>query len=304
MNTENRSGLIAATFTPMKDNGELNISAIPSIVNQLVAEGVAGLYVCGGTGEGISLTNNERMIVAEAYIKAANGKVPVFIHVGQDSVFAARELAKHALANGADGISAMTPTYFKPNSTRALIDSLKVITEAAPDLPFIYYHFPAKSMLQLNLDEFVEMAGDQLPSMYAIKFTDSKVYDLQSILHVSNGKLKVFFGTDEMLLTGLLAGASGAIGSTYNFALPLYLKLIEAWKDNDLVKAQYLQNLSVTMVKTFAPFGGIEGQKAIMSMVGMECGPTRLPLNILSISEIEQLRQQLEEIGFFRWARS
>ena len=124
MNTENWSGLIAATFTPMKDNGELNIPAIPSIVNQLVAEGVAGLYVCGGTGEGISLTNNERMIVAEAYIKAANGKVPVFIHVGQDSVFAARELAKHALANGADGISAMTPTYFKPNSTRALIDSL------------------------------------------------------------------------------------------------------------------------------------------------------------------------------------
>ena len=78
MNTENWSGLIAATFTPMKDNGELNIPAIPSIVNQLVAEGVAGLYVCGGTGEGISLTSNERMIVAEAYIKAANGKVPVF----------------------------------------------------------------------------------------------------------------------------------------------------------------------------------------------------------------------------------
>ena len=91
------SGLIAATFTPMQNNGELNISAIPSIVSQLLKEGAAGLYVCGGTGEGTSLTNDERMAVAEAYISAANGKVPVFIHVGQDSLFAARELAKHAM---------------------------------------------------------------------------------------------------------------------------------------------------------------------------------------------------------------
>ena len=304
MITANWSGLIAATFTPMKDSGELNIPAISPIVNRLVQEGVSGLYVCGGTGEGTSLTNNERMIVAEAYIKAANGKVPVFIHVGQDSLFAARELAKHALAIGADGISAMTPNYFKPNSTRALVDSLKVIIEGAPDLPFIYYHFPAKSMLQLNLEEFVEMASIQLPSMYAIKFTDPRLHDLQSILHVSSDKIKIFFGTDEMLLAGLSSGASGAIGSTYNFALPLYLKLIEAWKGNDLLKARYLQILSVTMVKTFAPFGGIEGQKAIMGLVGMECGPTRLPLNILSISEVDRLKQQLEDIGFFRWARS
>ena len=304
MNTATWSGLIAATFTPMKDSGELNIPAISPIVNRLVEEGVSGLYVCGGTGEGTSLTNNERMIVAEAYIKAANGKVPVFIHVGQDSLLAARELAKHALAIGADGISAMTPNYFKPNSTRALVDSLKVIIEEAPDLPFIYYHFPAKSMLQLNLEEFVEMASIQLPSMYAIKFTDPRLHDLQSILHISSDKIKIFFGTDEMLLAGLSSGASGAIGSTYNFALPLYLKLIEAWRGNDLVKARCLQSLSVKMVKTFSSFGGIEGQKAIMGLVGMECGPTRLPLNLLSKSDVDRLKKQLEDIGFFRWARS
>ena len=303
MDIKDWSGLIAATFTPMQNNGELNISAIPSIVSQLLKEGAAGLYVCGGTGEGISLTNDERMAVAEAYISAANGKIPVFIHVGQDSLFAARELAKHAMEIGATGISAITPTYFKPTSTGALIDSLKVIVEGAPNLPFIYYHFPGKSILQLNLNEFIEVASNELPSMYAIKFTDPKLHDLQSILHTSNHKIKVFFGTDEMLLAGLAVGASGAIGSTYNFALPLYSKLIEAWKNNDLAKAKYLQNLSVTLVNTFAPFGGIEGQKAIMSMVGMECGPTRLPLNRLTASAVEELRLKLEDIGFFEWGR-
>ncbi len=297
------SGLIAATFTPMDDSGRLALGIVPTMVNQLIDEGVAGLYVCGGTGEGVSLTNAERKQTAEAFVKAANGRVPVFVQVGQNSLFAAQELAKHAAEIGADGISAITPTYFKPTSTTALIDSLKIITDGAPNLPFIYYHFPAKSGLPIDLSDFVEEAVGKLPSLYAVKFTDSKLHDLQAVLTATDGRIKVFFGTDEMLIGGLAAGASGGIGSTYNFAAPLYIKLIEAWKSGNLAEAQRLQALSVQMVRTFVPFGGIEGQKGMMGMVGLECGPARLPLNKLSAESIKQLQSNLQEIGFFDWAR-
>ena len=172
MSIENLSGLIAATFTPMDDRGALNLDMIPMIVDQLISEGVSGLYVCGGTGEGVSLTSDERKQTAEAYLRAANSRIPVVVHVGQDSLLSARDLAQHAADIEADGISAITPTYFKPTSTSALLDSLSIITEGAPDLPFIYYHFPVKSGVEIDLPEFIELAKEKLPSLYAIKFTD------------------------------------------------------------------------------------------------------------------------------------
>tara|TARA_B110000196_G_C21127342_1_gene656563 strand:+ start:916 stop:1860 length:945 start_codon:yes stop_codon:yes gene_type:complete len=300
---ENLSGLIAATFTPMATDGSLNLDVVLTIVDQLLDEGVSGLYVCGGTGEGVSLSNAERQQTAEAYVNAANGRIPVFIHVGQDSLFAARELAKHAAEIGADGISAITPTYFKPGSPSTLVDSLKIITDGAPDLPFIYYHFPTKTGLDIDLLDFLEQAVVKLPSLFAVKFTDAKLHDLQAALALTDNKIKIFFGIDEMLIGGLVAGASGAIGSTYNFAAPLYLKLIQAWKNDDLVEAQRLQALSVQMVRTFVPFGGIEGQKAMMAMVGLDCGTARLPLNKLATEATEQLQNNLQEVGFFDWGR-
>ncbi|MFK7805088.1 MAG: dihydrodipicolinate synthase family protein [Anaerolineae bacterium] len=300
---ETLSGLIAATFTPMDGAGRLALDIVPTMVDQLIGEGVAGLYVCGGTGEGVSLTQDERKQTAEAFVRAANGRIPVFVQVGQNSLYAAQELARHAAEIGADGISAITPTYFKPGSIDNLIDSLKIITDGAPDLPFIYYHFPAKSGLPIDLPDFVEQAASKLPSLYAVKFTDSKLHDLQAVLATADGKIRVFFGTDEMLLGGLAAGASGGIGSTYNFAAPLYVKLIQAWQNGNLAEARRLQALSVKMVRTFVPFGGIEGQKAMMGMVGLECGSARLPLNRLSAGEISKLESNLKKAGFFDWGR-
>ena len=302
MSIENLSGLIAATFTPMDDRGALNLDMIPMIVDQLISEGVSGLYVCGGTGEGVSLTSDERKQTAEAYLRAANSRIPVVVHVGQDSLLSARDLAQHAADIEADGISAITPTYFKPTSTSTLLDSLSIITEGAPDLPFIYYHFPVKSGVEIDLPAFIELAHGKLPSLFAIKFTDPKLHDLQSGLATSD--IKIFYGIDEMLLGGLAAGASGAIGSTYNFAAPLYMKLIKAWQQGDLTEAKRLQELSVKMVRAFAPFGGIEGQKAMMGMVGLSCGQTRLPLNRLTQQQTDDLEDNLCKIGFFDWARS
>ncbi|HAK52235.1 MAG TPA: N-acetylneuraminate lyase [Gammaproteobacteria bacterium] len=302
LSIKNLSGLIAATFTPMGDDGALNLDTVPTIVERLISEGVSGLFVCGGNGEGVSLTDEERKKTAEAYVNAANGRIPVVVHVGQDSLFSARGLAQHAAGIGADGISAITPTYFKPTSTSALLDSLSVIAEGAPELPFVYYHFPVKSGVEIDLPEFIELAKEKLPSLYAIKFTDPRLDDLQSGLAASD--IKIFYGIDEMLLGGLAAGASGAIGSTYNFAAPLYLKLMEAWEQNDISEARRLQALSVKMVRAFLPFGGVEGQKAIMDMIGLTCGPARLPLNKLTTAEIDQLQNNLNDIDFFDWARS
>ena len=86
-------GLIAATFTPLHDDGTLNLGRVPDIAERLIDRGVQGFYVCGSTGEGPSLSTEERAATAEAYVRAAAGRVPVIVQVGHNALSDARSLS-------------------------------------------------------------------------------------------------------------------------------------------------------------------------------------------------------------------
>ena len=96
MQTQRLDGLIAATYTPLDDNGSLNPALVAPMVEHLLQNGINGLYVCGSTGEGMSLSSDERKAVAEAYVQATDGRIPVIIQVGHNSLAEARQLAAHA----------------------------------------------------------------------------------------------------------------------------------------------------------------------------------------------------------------
>jgi len=105
-----------------------------------------------------------------------------------------------------------------------------------------------------------------------------------------------------MLLSGLAVGVRGAIGSTYNFAAPLFRRMIQAFERGDLAEARRCQLLAVEMVQVIRRFGVMAGLKASMNLVGPDCGPVRLPLVTLDEGQTADLRRRLETIGFFEWA--
>lgn len=133
------SGLMAATFTPMREDGTLNLSRVGPIVDHLRRQGVSALYVVGSTGEGVSLSTRERQQTVEAFIEAAAGRMPVVVHVGHNSLVEAREAAAHAERLGAAGLSAVPPSYFKPESLDVLVASMAEVAAAAPTLPFYFF---------------------------------------------------------------------------------------------------------------------------------------------------------------------
>ncbi|HCS52809.1 dihydrodipicolinate synthase family protein [Rubinisphaera sp.] len=297
-------GLIAATFTPLHDDGTINTAAIPEMVDHLVKQNIAGMYVLGSTGEGVSLTHEERCTIAEAFVEAAVGQLPVIIQCGCESLSQARLLATHAQNIGADAISAVSPVYFKPDSVETLVDSMAEIAAGAPDLPFYYYHIPSVTGVNLNMVEFLKLGSDRIPNLRGIKFTSLNVFEYQSCLEFAGDRFEILWGLDEMLLSGLAAGARAAVGSTYNFAAPIYHQLIQAFSQGNLNLAREQQSKSQELVRTFLPYGPRAAQKAIMSMVAVECGPTRLPVKMLSESQIQDLRNDLTKIGFFDWIAS
>lgn len=299
MQKNKNTGLIAAAFSPMNVTGGLDLDKVPALVDKLISDGVAGIFVCGSTGEGPSLSGEERKRLAETFVRAVGKRISVFVHVGHNSLEEARSLAAHAQEIGADYVSATPPAYFKLHDVSVLTDVLAVIAEGAPDLPFYYYHIPSLTGVDMDMRELLVQADKRIPNLVGIKYTTPQMHEYQACLSAAQGRYDILYGTDEMMLSALATGAQGFIGSTYNFAVPLYRQLIDAFEKGDMDVARRLQSRSVDMVRVIVRHGGLSAQKAMMGLLDMDCGPVRLPLRALHAGEIDALKKDLQDIGFF-----
>ncbi len=291
-------GLIAATYTPMYDDESLNLDMVGPLTDRLIADGVSGLYVCGSTGEGVSLATDEREQVARAYVDAAAGRVPVVVQVGHNSLAESRRLAQHAQQIGAAAISANAPSYFKCTDVDVLVECMASTASSGGDLPFYYYHIPALTGAAVDMVEFLRRGGDRIPTLRGIKFTDTRFDIFQRCRAEQSGRFDILWGSDEMLLSALAVGARGAVGSTYNIAAPLYRQVIDAFDHGDLVLAQSAQLKAVEMVHVLLSLPLHPSIKQILAWRGFDVGPCRLPQPRLTTEQIEWLRRELDATGF------
>ena len=301
MNTPPLRGLIAATFSPLRADRTVDLDRVAPMVDHLVRQGVGGLYVLGSTGEGPSLTVEERCVLAERFVQAAGGRVPVIVQVGCESLRQARQLAAHAQQVGATAISSVSPVYFKPETPVALVDSMAEVASGAPQLPFYYYHIPMVTGVNVGAIDFLRIGMERIPTLRGIKFTSPAMHEFQACVEFGEGRFDILWGLDEMLISGLAAGARGAVGSTYNFAAPIYQRLLSAWDAGDTGAARREQARAQAVVRTFVRYGARAAQKAIMAMIGVDCGPPRLPIATLDEQTFAALQHDLKEIGFFEW---
>jgi N-acetylneuraminate lyase len=98
-------------------------------------------------------------------------------------------------------------------------------------------------------------------------------------------------------------GARGAVGSGFNFAAPIYSRLIAAFERGDLAQAREEQFRGVRLIQLFASYGYMGAAKATMKMLGIDVGPARLPNSTLTFEQVTSLRSELDAMGFFDWVR-
>ena len=295
-------GLVAAVFTPMHADGSLDPDVIPRQHRSLAAAGLRGAFLCGTTGEGVSLTLAERRTVAEWWRAAAGPDFALVVHVGANCLDDARSLAAHAQEVGASAVAAMAPTFFRPTRADDLADFLAHVASASPGLPFYYYHVPALSGTPIKAVDLLRAAMGRIPTLAGLKFTDDDLMDYSECVGLAGDGLDILFGRDEYLVAGLALGARGGIGTTYNFAAPLYQAIWRAFQAGDLATARAHQARSRDMVAVLKRFGVTRAAKAVMRMIGLDCGPVRTPLRDLAEAERAALRAELERVGFFEYA--
>jgi len=280
MKIEKTQGLIAAPPTGFHPDGAIDLDVIAPLAQHMQRQGVVGVFVNGTTGEGLSLSTEERERLAAEWRKALPAGMKLFVHVGHHSLVESARLARHAQAIGADAIATLAPGFFKPVGIDGLVEWCVPIAAAAPNLPFYFYHIPSMNGVHAAMARFLPCAATRIPTLAGIKFTFEAMSDYHEALRLDNGRFDVLWGRDEMLLSALATGATGGVGSTYSVIAPLYLELIAAFQCGDLEAARDYQAQSIAFINRLVASGNFfAALKAELRAQGVPIAPAvRLPL--------------------------
>lgn len=291
------TGLIAAPHTPFDDNNEVNYPVIDQIATHLIKQGVEGVYICGTTGEGLNCSVAERKAIAERWVSAAQGKLHITVHTGALSIVDTLDMTAHAETLDIFATSVIAPCFFKPGSVDELVDYCAAVASAAPTKSFYYYH-SGMSGVMFDMEQFLVKAEKKIPNLAGIKYNHSDLYEYQRCIRACQGKFDMPFGVDEFLPGGLAVGAIGAVGSTYNYAAPLYLEIIEAFQRGDQASVSKLMNKVIALIRVLVEYGGVAAGKAAMSLHGIDVGNPRLPIRSLSAEQKKVVVTQMQAAGF------
>lgn len=288
-------GIFPALLTPLSDDGtEVNETALRRLVDMLVAAGVHGFFVCGGSGEGILLTPQERRRILEAVVDQTAGRAQIIAHVGAVSTAQAQELARHAAqVDGVDAIAAIPPIYFKVDAA-ALHDHYRMIAEAAGEMPLWVYNIPSSTGVEITAPVMSNLLS--IPTVSGIKYSSYNLFDMKRILEL-RGDLTVHSGFDEVCVAGLSMGAHGAIGSTYNVLPTTFVKLFNAAASGDWPLAQSIQTQANHVIEALISVPLIAGMKAILTSWGIDCGGPRRPQRPLTAEERTHLLAAVKRAG-------
>ncbi len=300
MLTKKIEGLIAAPFTPFFQGGDLNLEIIPAYYHSLKANDVKGAFICGSTGEGVSLTFEEKIQVMNAWttLTKDDEEFTLMMFLGGTNIKECGELAAIAEQHGVDAISFTSPYYFKPANVKQLALCCSQVASCAPNTAFYYYHIPVLSGGNYNMIDLLNEVDSKVPTFKGIKYTHEDFMDFLSCMNFKEGRYDMLWGRDENMLSSLILGSKGAVGSTYNYSAPLYTKLIQAFQDGEFQEANRLQQKSIDMIRLLGKYGGIATGKAYMKLIGLDCGEFRLPIANMNQAEFESFTAEVRALNF------
>ncbi|HYE18900.1 MAG TPA: dihydrodipicolinate synthase family protein [Tepidisphaeraceae bacterium] len=291
-------GLIAAPFTPLTADGELNLPAVAAQHASLRAHDVSGAFVCGTAGEFSSLTPDERTALAARWRDVASADFPLIVNVTDNAQATAIRLAAQAKQIGATAIACMAPCYLKPQSAADVAAFVGPVAAAAAPLPFFYYHFPAMTGVPIPLYDALDAID--APTLAGAKFSGTDLSDLARCFDAFAERLDVLLGNEALLLHALALGGRAFVGATFNFAAPMYRRLIDAFDSGDSVAARAEQSHAADLLRICESFGGLRAWKAITAATGIDPGPVRPPLRPMGADERARLFEALGHRGFAR----
>lgn len=292
---EKYKGIIPAFYACYDKDGNVNPNGVQALTRYFVEKGVKGVYVNGSSGECIYQSVEDKKIILENVMEAAEGRLTVIAHVACNNTADSMELARHAQSQHVDAIAAIPPIYFHLPEY-AIAEYWNDISSAAPDTDFVIYNIPQLAGVALTMSLFAKMREN--PRVIGVKNSSMPVQDIQMFKQAAGDSYIIFNGPDEQFISGRVIGAQGAIGGTYGVMPELFLKMDEYVKSGDLDTAREIQYaVNEIIYKMCSAHGNMYGViKAILKInEGLELGSVRKPLATL-IKEDEPIVTEAAEM--------
>ena len=266
--------------TPFRGDGELAEDAAASLISHLLAHGSDGLVLAGTTGEGVTLTDDEKVRLWEIGVSAAGG-APVLAGTGSNDTRHTVELTERAQEAGVSAALVVTPYYNKPNRA-GLAAHFRTVAEST-DLPVVLYNIPSRSVVDMPNDLLAELG--EIPNIVAVK--QSRYEDIEPI-----DGLDLLAGNDDVLAKVLdMGGTGGILVASHLVGVEMH-RIVEEPEARDEIQASLAPLLEAIAV---APLSA--SVKAALEMLGHEVGGVRLPLVALSDDERARIHAALEGQG-------
>ncbi|WP_297924802.1 4-hydroxy-tetrahydrodipicolinate synthase [uncultured Agitococcus sp.] len=287
------TGSLVALVTPMHNNGDVDWSALKSLVEWHVAQGTHGIVAVGTTGESATLDVEEHCAVIKCVVETVNKRIPVIAGTGANSTREAIELTRSAKQAGADACLLVTPYYNKPTQ-EGLYQHYKAVAEAV-DIPQILYNVPGRTGVDMSNATVARLAGT--PNIIGIKDATGNLERGQELLNLVGDKMAVYSGDDATAYQLILMGAKGNISVTANVAPKAMSDVCEAALAGNAQAAADLNAPLVALHKDlFVESNPIPVKWALFAMGRIELG-IRLPLTVLADSCQPVVRAALQKAG-------
>ena len=288
---EDFKGVIPAVLSVFDAQEELDEKGTRELIRFLTSFDIGGLYLTGSTGEAFLMNSEERKRQVEIVMDEVGDRLPVVVHVGAMSTRASVELARHAEAVGAAGISSVPPFYFKFNEEQ-IFGYYRDISEAT-SLPMIVYNIPLAGMMTVSMIERLA----SLPNVKGVKYTGTALYEVTQIRDACKPGFQIYGGCDELGSSNIALGVDGIIGSFYNCIPDLYLRIWKAVKESDVETAARLQRKALHVIML-----GIQSRsmmaciKLWLRSSGVQAGYARRPFDNFTEEQAESLVRSLLEL--------
>ena len=278
--------------TPLK-NGTVDLQALGSLVDRQMDAGVQGLVVCGTTGEGSTLTPDERRVVIDSVVKRVNGKLSTIVGVSYVATWAVIEAIHIAADLGVDAALVSSPAYIKPSQDGIYSHYAAVADQSG--LPIVLYNVPSRTSSDIQWDTVARLATHD--RIVAIKEASGSVERAQQIIGSVAGNINVLCGDDPITLSILVAGGHGVISTGANVVPEKWAAMWRAWKKGDVVAAAAVQAGLLGLHEALFMESNPTPVKAALNLLSLVEKEIRMPLTWAVRPTIYRLAAELENLG-------
>lgn len=291
-------GTVVPMITPLTEQDEIDVESLKRLTDHCIDGGLQCLYPCGTTGEMMYLTTEERMQTAETVAKHADGRVPVFVHVGAWNLKETITLAQHAVSIGADGIGVVTPAFYKL-SDEGIADYYLAVARSVPeDFPVYLYGIPQNAVNDLSA-AVCERVAAQCPNVIGAKYSYPDMTRLQQLMTVQDGRFRVLVGPDHLFQAVVAVGGDGVVSGNAMCIPEHYAALWDALCQKDMERATRLQRRTNVLNALLCRINNIAAYKVVLKAEGVILtSHVRRPMENLTDVQEQELLDALKQLTY------